>query len=224
MRVHRYGSAATSTLPRLAVAAGDGPVVDLGQAWRALHNAPADEAVLTSTILLIEQGPPAWALAEASARAAPPEARVDVEAEGFRWLCPLDRLASLRDFLAFEDHVRRAADRRRTPVPAYWYEAPVYYKGNHRQVIGPDEVCPWPVYSRRLDFELELAMIVGRSGRDVPPERAGDHIFGFTAFNDFSARDIQAKEMTAWLGAAKGKDFCNALGPCICTPDESGTA
>jgi 2-keto-4-pentenoate hydratase/2-oxohepta-3-ene-1,7-dioic acid hydratase in catechol pathway len=99
----------------------------------------------------------------------------------------------------------------------------VYYKGNHRQVIGTDEVCPWPVYSRRLDFELELAMIVGRSGRDVPPERAGDHIFGFTAFNDFSARDIQAKEMSAWLGPAKGKDFCNALGPCIVTADEIGT-
>src|SRR6202035_5125890 len=97
--------------PRLAVAAGDGPVVDLGQAWRALHNAPADEAVLTSTILLIEEGPAAWAMAQASARAAPPDARVDVEAEGFRWLCPLDRLASLRDFLALEDPVRPGAGR-----------------------------------------------------------------------------------------------------------------
>jgi 2-keto-4-pentenoate hydratase/2-oxohepta-3-ene-1,7-dioic acid hydratase in catechol pathway len=223
MRLHRYASATTGNRARLAVAAGDGPVVDLVQAWRAVHNAPADEAVLTSTILLIEAGPAAWAMVEASARAALPDSRVDVESEGFRWLCPLDRLASLRDFLAFEDHVRRAADRRGTPVPAYWYEAPVYYKGNHRQVIGPDEVCPWPAYSRRLDFELELAMIVCRQGRDIAPERAGDHIFGFTACNDFSARDIQAKEMSAWLGPAKGKDFCNALGPCIVTADEIGT-
>ena len=66
-------------------------------------------------------------------------------------------------------------------------------------------------------------MIVGRAGRDIPRERARDHIFGFTVFNDFSARDVQAKEMSAWLGPAKGKDFCNALGPCIVTPDEIGT-
>jgi 2-keto-4-pentenoate hydratase/2-oxohepta-3-ene-1,7-dioic acid hydratase in catechol pathway len=198
-------------------------VVDLAQAWQAVHSTPAQEGALTSTILLIEQGPAAWAMAGAAARAAPSEARVDVEAGGFRWLCPLDRLASLRDFLAFEDHVRRAADRRGTAVPGYWYEAPVYYKGNHRQVIGPEEVCPWPAYSRRLDFELELAMIVGQSGRDVPPGQAENHIFGFTVFNDFSARDVQAREMSAWLGPAKGKDFCNALGPCIVTADEIGT-
>ena len=126
------------------MAAGDGPVVDLTRAWRAVHTTSSDAPVLTSTIQLIEAGPAAWAMAGASARAAPPEARVDTEAEGFRWRCPMDRLASLRDFLAFEDHVRRAAQRRGAPVPAYWYEAPVYYKGNHRQLIGPGEVCPWP--------------------------------------------------------------------------------
>src|SRR5229473_6186927 len=186
MRLHRYASAATGNDPGLAVAAGDGAVVDLAQAWRAVLGGPPDELVLASTIHLIEAGPAAWAMAGQAARGAPAEARVDVDAEGFRWLCPLDRLASLRDFLAFEDHVRRGAARRGTSVPAYWYEAPVYYKGNHRQVIGPGETCPWPAYSQRLDFELELAMIVGRRGRDVPPERAGDYIFGFTVFNDFS--------------------------------------
>ena len=82
-------------------------------------------------------------------------------------LCPLDKCASLRDFLAFEDHVKRGAARRQGQVPEYWYEAPVYYKGNHRSLIGPDEVCPWPRYTERLDFELELAMIVGVKGRDV---------------------------------------------------------
>jgi 2-keto-4-pentenoate hydratase/2-oxohepta-3-ene-1,7-dioic acid hydratase in catechol pathway len=223
MRIHRYSSAATNNAPSVAVAIEDGVVVDLNRAWRAVHTTASDESVLSSTIRLIEAGPAVWAMAGASAEAAPPEARVDTGAEGFRWLCPIDRLASLRDFLAFEDHVRRGADRRGSPVPAYWYEAPVYYKGNHRQVIGPGEACPWPPYSHQLDFELELGMIVGRAGRDVPRERAGDHIFGFTVFNDFSARDVQAKEMSAWLGPAKGKDFCNAFGPCIVTADELGT-
>ncbi len=176
----------------------------------------------SSTLLLIEQGSTAWTMAAEAAGVAPPEARVEVGAEGFRWLCPLDRLASLRDFLGFEDHVVRGAQRRGTPVPPYWYEAPVYYKGNHRQVIGPDDVCPWPAYAGRLDFELEMAMVVGRAGRDVSRQRAGDHIFGFTIFNDFSARDVQAKEVSAWLGPAKGKDFCNALGPCIVTADDVG--
>jgi 2-keto-4-pentenoate hydratase/2-oxohepta-3-ene-1,7-dioic acid hydratase in catechol pathway len=137
--------------------------------------------------------------------------------------CPLDRLASLRDFLAFEDHVRRGAERRNTEVPAYWYEAPVYYKGNHRAVIGPDEDCPWPAYAKRLDFELELAMVIGRRGRDIDVERAGEHVFGFTVFDDFSARDVQVKETSAWLGPAKAKDFANALGPCIVTADEVGS-
>jgi 2-keto-4-pentenoate hydratase/2-oxohepta-3-ene-1,7-dioic acid hydratase in catechol pathway len=205
------------------VATANGAVVDLAQAWRAVHTTSSDAPVPTSTIQLIEAGPAVWAMAGASARAAPPDTRVNPRARGFRWWCPIDRLASLRDFLAFEDHVRRAAFRRGSPVPAYWYEAPVYYKGNHRQVIGPGEVCPWPAYSQRLDFELELGMIVGRAGRDIPRERAADHIFGFTVFNDFSARDVQAKESSAWLGPAKGKDFCNALGPCIVTADELGT-
>ena len=74
-----------------------------------------------------------------------------------------------------------------------------------------------------MDFELELAAVIGRRGRDVPSAEAGNHIFGFTIFNDFSARDVQAKEMSAWLGPAKGKDFTNAFGPCIVTCDEVGT-
>jgi len=219
MRVFRYASSATGNRPRLAVAAGFGPAVDLGRAWRAAQDGLVEES---STLLLIEQGSTVWTMAAEAAGVAPPEARVEVGAEGFRWLCPLDRLASLRDFLGFEDHVVRGAQRRGTPVPPYWYEAPVYYKGNHRQVIGPDDVCPWPAYAGRLDFELEMAMVVGRAGRDVSRQRAGDHIFGFTIFNDFSARDVQAKEVSAWLGPAKGKDFCNALGPCIVTADDVG--
>jgi 2-keto-4-pentenoate hydratase/2-oxohepta-3-ene-1,7-dioic acid hydratase in catechol pathway len=128
----------------------------------------------------------------------------------------------MRDFLAFESHVKRGAERRGGEVPAYWYEAPVYYKGNHRAIIGPEDECAWPRYTERMDFELELAMIVGARGRDIDRGDAADYIFGFTALNDFSARDIQAKEISAWLGPAKGKDFANALGPAIVTADEIG--
>lgn len=202
--------------------------VDLIDAWNEVTGTRLDVDTgmfLSSTATLIEQGPEVWQEVADVARAASslPDLQVNDAKDGVRWLCPLDRLASLRDFLAFEDHVKRGAARRNGEVPEYWYEAPIYYKGNHRALIGPDEVCPWPVYTDRLDFELELAVVIGRRGRDVPASEAGDHIFGFTVFNDFSARDIQSKEMAAWLGPAKGKDFANALGPCIVTCNEVGT-
>ena len=178
-------------------------------------------ASLTSTLQLIEAGPEMWAAVEDAARALQDDDEMRMSDE-VRLLCPLDRLSSLRDFLAFESHVKLGAQRRVRSVPEYWYEAPVYYKGNHRSIIGPGDTCPWPRYTERLDFELELAMIVGRGGRDIPRERAHEHVFGFTIMNDFSARDIQAREMSAWLGPAKGKDFATALGPCIVTADEIG--
>ncbi len=215
-------------MPRLAVAAGEGPPLDLVDAWQLRDGSSFDAEQmreLTSTLALVEAGPLLWERIEELARETSEDARVlvDQSMRGFRWLCPLDRLASLKDFLAFEDHVERGAARRNSEVPQYWYEAPVYYKGNHRAVIGPGEDCMWPPFSNSLDFELELAMVVGQRGRDLTSDRAASHIFGFTIFNDFSARDIQSREMTAWLGPAKGKDFANALGPCIVTADEVGT-
>ena len=183
---------------------------------------PETMRFLTSTLALIEQGPDLWAEVVERVTDAPSEASVDTDQDGFRWLCPFDRVASLRDFLAFEDHVKRGAERRGGEVPSYWYEAPVYYKGDHRSLLGPDVICPWPSYTEYMDFELELAMIVGKTGRDIEGAVAAEHIFGFTVFNDFSARDVQAQEMSAWLGPAKGKDFANAFGPCIVTIDELG--
>lgn len=219
MRLFRYRVGADPN-PRLAIARGKSAPVDLATA--AARAGLSDKPWLLSTAALVEEGPEVW---QRVADIADDQAadRVDSDVSGFQWLCPLDGVASLRDFLAFEDHVKLGAERRGTSVPDYWYEAPVYYKGNHRSLFGPDETCPWPSYSRRVDFELELAMIVGKRGRDVAASDASDHIFGFTILNDFSARDIQAREMTAWLGPAKGKDFANALGPCIVTADELGT-
>jgi 2-keto-4-pentenoate hydratase/2-oxohepta-3-ene-1,7-dioic acid hydratase in catechol pathway len=220
LRLYRY-TRAGGGLPRLAVAATGAPV-DLIDAWTEMRGT-ASEQFLTSTATLIEHGPELWAEVRDVAEAASGMLRHEVaEGTGARWLCPLDRLASLRDFLAFEAHVKAGAERRGAEVPDYWYEAPVYYKGNHRAIIGPGDVCPWPSYTEHLDFELELAMIVGVGGRDIDKERAAEHIFGFTIMNDFSARDIQAREMSAWLGPAKSKDFATALGPCIVTADEVG--
>ena len=226
MRIARYERSGTSQPEGLAIAAAGGPFVDINRAWLKLRNISdaGDGEFLFSTSELISEGQYIWGLVDQLAleAASDPELVVDDSAPGFRWLCPFDRIASLRDFLAFEDHVVRGAKRRDTEVPAYWYEAPVYYKGNHRALLGPDEPCSWPSYTNQLDFELELAMVVGRRGRDIAVDAAADYIFGFTIFNDFSARDVQARELTTWLGPAKGKDFANAFGPCIVTIDELG--
>lgn len=227
MRLYRYVSNRGGYQPRLAVGVDGSAPVDLIEAWNEVTGTRLDldtGMFLSSTATLIEQGPEIWQEVADVARAASslPDLQV-LDGPTIKWLNPLDRLASLRDFLAFEDHVKRGAARRNGEVPTYWYEAPVYYKGNHRAVLGPGEVCPWPEYTDRLDFELELALIVGRRGRDVTTANAADYIFGFTVFNDFSARDVQSKEMSAWLGPAKGKDFANAFGPCIVTCNEIGT-
>jgi 2-keto-4-pentenoate hydratase/2-oxohepta-3-ene-1,7-dioic acid hydratase in catechol pathway len=223
LRIFRYVSRRGGYQPRLAVSTGGVPV-DLIEAWNEVTGTrlDAEKGWLVSTHLLIEEGPEVWAEVADVARAAAGITSVEIGTDepGLRVLCPLDKLASLRDFLTFESHVKAGAERRGTDVPDYWYEAPVYYKGNHRSVIGPDDPCPWPRYTKAVDFELELAMIVGMRGRDIARDRAGRHIFGFTVMNDFSARDIQTLEISAWLGPAKGKDFATALGPCIVTADE----
>jgi 2-keto-4-pentenoate hydratase/2-oxohepta-3-ene-1,7-dioic acid hydratase in catechol pathway len=224
VRLYRYmPEPARGSEPRLAIRIEDAPAVDLLAAWGQARGGadPRRVPFLTSPLLFIEEGPERWAEVRDIVRAARGEPGVDLQE--VHLLAPLDRVPSLRDFLTFEDHVLRGAQRRGVPVPSYWYEAPIYYKGNHRSIIGPDSECPWPSFTQRLDFELELAMIVGGRGRDVAAENAGSFIFGFSVLDDFSARDVQAREMTAWLGPAKGKDFATALGPCIVTADEVGT-
>jgi 2-keto-4-pentenoate hydratase/2-oxohepta-3-ene-1,7-dioic acid hydratase in catechol pathway len=141
--------------------------------------------------------------------------------DGARLLAPL-RPRSLRDFLTWEGHMQNALSKLGRPVPDEWYDIPVYYKGLPDTVIGPDETIPWPHYSDRLDHELELAAIIGRPGRDIDAEHALEHVFGWTLWNDLSARDVQARELAVALGPAKGKDWdgSNVLGPCIVTADE----
>lgn len=133
---------------------------------------------------------------------------------------PLLRPMSLRDFYAFEAHVSAANAIRGRSVPEEWYQFPVFYFTNPNTVFGPEDRVPHPTYTRAMDYELEVACVIGKAGINIAPERALEHIFGFTIFNDWSARDIQRMEMKVGLGPAKGKDFASSLGPVIVTPDE----
>lgn len=137
-----------------------------------------------------------------------------------RLLAPLPRPRALRDFFAFEEHALQGAKRRGEPLAKEWYEQPVYYKGNHREIYGPGDTIPWPSYTRKFDFEHEIACVVGKKGRDLTPEQAAKHIAGYAILNDFSARDIQKNEMVCRMGPAKGKDFAYGLGPYLLTADE----
>jgi 2-keto-4-pentenoate hydratase/2-oxohepta-3-ene-1,7-dioic acid hydratase in catechol pathway len=136
-------------------------------------------------------------------------------------LAPL-RPRTLRDFLAFEGHLKGAYAGLGRDIPPEWYEVPAYYKGMPDTVVGPDAEIPWPSYSDKLDHELELAAVIGSTVRDVAREHADGAIFGYTIWNDFSARDVQRVEGAIGLGPGKAKDWdgSNALGPCIVTRDE----
>lgn len=133
---------------------------------------------------------------------------------------PLPRPMSLRDFYAFEDHVKAANAIREREVPPEWYERPVFYFANLSAIFGPEETIPYPGYSEALDYELEVACVIGRQGRDILVDEAEDYIYGYMVFNDWSARDEQRREMSVGLGPAKGKDFASSLGPALVTPDE----
>jgi len=135
-------------------------------------------------------------------------------------LAPVPRPASVRDFYAFEAHVKRARLKRGMEVPPEWYEMPIFYYSNHGAVIGPEAPVVRPLGCQELDYELEVACVIGRGGRNLTPDAAEASIAGFTILNDWSARDIQRAEMKVGLGPAKGKDFATSLGPWLVTPDE----
>ena len=133
--------------------------------------------------------------------------------------------AAIRDFVAFEEHVEgvSAGVEGKSEVVPEWYQAPTFYFTNPHTVLGPGEPVRPPV-TERLDFELELAVVIGgvagSDGANLTPDAAASHIFGYTIMNDWSARDLQAREMKVRLGPAKGKDFGTSLGPWIVTADE----
>lgn len=146
-------------------------------------------------------------------------------------LAPLPEPRQIRDGMFFEEHVlnagRAVAERLGQPVPPVpkiWYQRPIYYLTSRFCVAGHEHTVTWPKYSKVMDFELELACVIGKAGKNIKPEDAFAHVFGYTIFNDFSARDTQGPEMSARLGPSKGKNFdgSNVFGPWIVTKDEIG--
>jgi 2-keto-4-pentenoate hydratase/2-oxohepta-3-ene-1,7-dioic acid hydratase in catechol pathway len=142
-----------------------------------------------------------------------------VPVESVRLLPPLVP-PTVRDFVAFEEHVEGMVAGSGEPVAPEWYQAPTFYFSNPYALVGARDDVAIPPGSERFDFELEVAVVVGRDGASVGPEQARDHVFGYTIFNDWSARDLQFREMAVRLGPAKGKDSATTLGPWLVTADE----
>jgi 2-keto-4-pentenoate hydratase/2-oxohepta-3-ene-1,7-dioic acid hydratase in catechol pathway len=219
-------------------------IVDLLAA--AQHFADEQPEMLASTMAMLEAGEEAFDLARDLVK----ESEADGSSESIiplndvTLLSPVPRPRSIRDCLAFERHLIQATrtiaswkaptlaslDRGMERLfgkgflrpPPVWYERPIYYKGNANSVVGNDADVRWPSFSKRLDFELEFGIFIGKEGCNIPASKAAEHIAGYSLFNDFSARDTQAAEMTGRLGPAKSKDFDtgNAIGPWLVTPDE----
>ncbi len=137
-----------------------------------------------------------------------------------RWLPPVPDPRSFRDFYAFEQHVKTARAKRGQDMIPTWYEIPVFYFSNTGSLKGHREPVKKPVSTNELDFELEVACIIGEEVQNVSGEAAENAIFGYVILNDLSARDLQRQEMKCMLGPAKGKDFASAIGPWVVTKDE----
>src|SRR5689334_14560395 len=191
----------------------DGGVVSAGVVGDAgLHPLPEGTTVLD----LVRAGLPAALEAGAAALSAAP-----VPLDAVRLLPPLEA-PTVRDYVAFEEHVegvRKSIDGV-AGVPPEWYQAPTFYFTNPYALIGAHDDVAVPPGSQRFDFELEVAVVVGTDGASLSPEQAREAVFGYTILNDWSARDLQAREMRVSLGPAKGKDSATTLGPYLVTADE----
>lgn len=135
---------------------------------------------------------------------------------------PLPRPTSFRDFYAFEAHVKTARAKRGLPMVPEWYDFPVFYFSNAAAFTGPNATIRRPKATEWLDYELEIACVIGKPGMNISVEQAGEHIAGYCILNDWSARDLQREEVKVGLGPAKGKDFATSMGPWLVTPDELG--
>lgn len=204
-----------------------GQVLDLSAASERSRGA-ADPA-FASMLSMIESGSEGRTAAEVLAEEWREECVVALTS--VRLLSPLPVPPQMRDCLVFEQHLLNAqaqwekmTGRPAAGVPDVWYQRPTWYKCNRFSFVGHEAEVRWPPYSSLMDFECELACVIGRGGADIPAAKAHDHIFGFTIFNDFSARDVQVVERPLGMGPMKGKDFDtgNVLGPWIVTLDEIG--
>ena len=197
---------------RLGVVTQDAKILDVEAATAGA--APAE------MLAFLRAGDAAKRAVEDALKKAPAAGAKTFDPGEVRLLAPLPRPNSMRDCLAFEEHLKNSMPGRE--IPQAWYEIPCYYKGNPDTVQGTGADVEWPSYTNMLDYELEFASVIGKEGRDIPKEEAWGYIAGYTVFNDISARDIQMKEMALQLGPAKGKDMDggNILGPYLVTADE----
>ncbi len=181
--------------------------------------------MLRDMVELVEAGDAG--LEAVRAALADPKGRALIALDDVEMRCPI-RPVQYRDCLVFEEHLINSfaqAEKmtgRPFAIPPVWYEQPIYYKGNRMSFIGDGQDVIWPSYAEHLDVELEMAIVIGKGGRDISAADAPAHIWGYTILNDVSARDAQMREMPGQLGPAKGKDFDtgNILGPWIVTADE----
>jgi 2-keto-4-pentenoate hydratase/2-oxohepta-3-ene-1,7-dioic acid hydratase in catechol pathway len=227
---------------RAGVLLDGGDIVDLQAVHAGRYSRPSD--TLQSVLSIVAAGPEGLDMAAQMVRLAGPGHRLALA--GTVLEAPIPQPPQMRDFLCFEKHLVQAfqqarqlrASRSPDPeaalrdmeakgilaVPATWYERPIFYHPSRFSVCGSGADVHWPAYSQVMDFELEFGCYIGRTGRDIPASEAREHIFGYTIFNDFSARDEQTLEMPGQLGPGKGKDFddSNAMGPCLVTADEIG--
>jgi fumarylacetoacetate (FAA) hydrolase len=210
-------------------------VLDLARlgAWAAHHGVsaphlPEGAGLPTSMLELLRLGPDGIIAVRTALEAAARARAEDLTAEpglahalgAVRLRTPLPDPPTIRDFYAFEQHVKSARARRGLGMIPEWYEIAVFYFSNTSALFGADEPIPYPRHSQELDFELEMAAVIGRAGSDIPAAEGPSYIAGYMVMNDWSARDLQRHEMTLNLGPAKGKDFATSLGPWLVTPDE----
>ncbi|HEX8034065.1 MAG TPA: fumarylacetoacetate hydrolase family protein [Ktedonobacterales bacterium] len=220
---------------RAGVLVGDDVVLDVAALglWAAHHGTALPEVYGTQglpvTMLeLLNLGPDALAGVRAALETAQNARREDLQAEdglahelsAVSLRTPVPNPPTIRDFYAFEQHVKAARARRGVGMIPEWYQIAVFYFSNTAALFGTDESIPYPRLSKELDFEMELAAVIGREGSDIPAEEAPGYIAGYMVMNDWSARDLQREEMKMNLGPAKGKDFATSLGPWLVTPDE----
>ncbi len=225
-----------------ALVDGDRKIVDLQAAHEARYGRPSP--LVSSVLAMAEGGQAALDVAAGLVSAAVAGGAGLLDRDGAKLLAPIPRPPQMRDFLCFEKHLVQAFGQARIvrsrlfpdpqaamddmerkgilAIPQTWYERPIFYHPNRMTVVGLDEDVVWPDYSNLMDFELEFGAYIGKGGRDIAAADAPAHIFGYTIFNDFSARDEQTRDMPGQLGPGKGKDFdsSNVMGPCLVTADE----
>ncbi|MDR6817487.1 2-keto-4-pentenoate hydratase/2-oxohepta-3-ene-1,7-dioic acid hydratase in catechol pathway [Neorhizobium sp. 2083] len=219
---------------------GDRRLFDLTS---SAEQAGGDASDFSSMLALIDAGDAGLEKARTLFAARSSDAGLTMAIDSVELLAPLPRPRQMRDCMSYETHIRQSGRGMRrlvaaaagddiqvaaidaeplAPLADVYRQLPIYYITNRMIVGAPGSTVVWPSYSNVMDYELEYGVVIGKTAANIRPENARDHIFGYTIFNDFSARDQQSKEMPGWLGPGKGKSFDggNVIGPWIVTRDE----